>query len=369
MPRVWTGTSVRRAPGALWVVGVCLLCITAGCRQTQVYQASALPQRYAAKPIRNAQSLNLSRLGDAAGSIEIIQPGDVLAVTVATGLEEREPTTWMRRVSNDGSLSVPLIGGVPVGGMTLTDAERQIAAAAVEREIYRTPNVAVAFQTRQSNRVTVVGAVGDPGVKELPLAASQLVDAVVAAGGLTKDASNIVEVRYPPQFPLAGVAEEMAEAGVVPAGYETTSDSGQSIRIDLERLEASGGGSPPLPDGAVLTVVRRQPPTINVVGLVNSPGQYEIPPDTDLRLLGALALGGGRTTELADKVTVVRHLSGAAKPIVIETSVRDAKHDALANLRLGPGDVVSVDETPVTFSLGLIRDFVGIGLTSPIPGL
>jgi polysaccharide export outer membrane protein len=347
----------------LWLLTV-LAASMCGCHHGQVYQAARLPGRFEAAPIRSAQSLNLSRLADGSHSVEVIQAGDVLEVSVATGLEEREPAMWLRRVAADGSISVPLVGTVAVGGLKLSGAEAVVAAAAVQREVFRSPNVAVTFQTRQSNRIVVVGAVESPGVKELPLAASSLVDALVAAGGLTEDASSIVEIRYSPSdVPPAADSS----IGIMPASYADVRDS-VTTRIDLQQLEASGTASPPLRDGAVLTIVRRPPPTINVVGLVQKPGQYEIPPDAELRLLGAIALGGGRTMQIADKVRIIRALPNQREPIVIAASVREAKANGAENIRLAPGDIVSVEETPLTFSVALIRDFVGFGFTSPIPG-
>ena len=39
------------------------------------------------------------------------------------------------------------------------------------------------------------------------------------------------------------------------------------------------------------------------------------------------------------------------------------------NIRLAAGDVVSVEETPTTFVVGTIREFVGFGFSAAIPGL
>ncbi|MCH8061000.1 MAG: hypothetical protein IH861_00690 [Chloroflexi bacterium] len=118
-----------------------------------------------------------------------------------------------------------------------------------------------------------------------------------------------------------------------------------------------------------MTVIPRKPSEIAVIGLVKRPGQYEIPFDTDLRLLGALALGGGLTMEIVNKVNIIRTPPDGSRAIVIRASVRKAKRDGAANIRLAPGDVVSVEETPLTFIVGTIRDFVRLGFSSAVPGL
>jgi polysaccharide export outer membrane protein len=91
--------------------------------------------------------------------------------------------------------------------------------------------------------------------------------------------------------------------------------------------------------------------------------------DQELRLLDAIALAGGCSLGVADKIHIVRQVPNRADPVLIETSIKEAKRDGAANILLAAGDVVSVEETPVTFVVGTIRDFVGFGFSAPIPGL
>jgi hypothetical protein len=65
---------------------------------------------------------------------------------------------------------------------------------------------------------------------------------------------------------------------------------------------------------------------------------------------------------------VIRQIPNRAEPVVIEASIREAKQDGPANIRLAAGDVVSVEETAVTFLVGTVREFVRFGFTSAIPG-
>jgi polysaccharide export outer membrane protein len=105
------------------------------------------------------------------------------------------------------------------------------------------------------------------------------------------------------------------------------------------------------------------------MGLVNRSDQYEIPEDLpEPRLLDALAMAGGQSLSIADKVHVIRQLPGRAEPVVIQASVRAAKADLTSNIQLAAGDVVSVEETPTTFVVGTIKDFVRFGFSSAIPG-
>ena len=103
-------------------------------------------------------------------------------------------------------------------------------------------------------------------------------------------------------------------------------------------------------------------------GLVKQAGEYELPRSKPLRVTQAIALAGGREIEFADKVHVQRYLKGRSEPILIEVSLDEAKSNADANLVLMAGDVVSVEETPTTFTVDFLRNFFRIGFSSAIPG-
>ena len=83
--------------------------------------------------------------------------------------------------------------------------------------------------------------------------------------------------------------------------------------------------------------------------------------------MSALAQAGGRTSQLADKVTVIRHLPGQDEPARIVLSVWKAKRNGTHNLRLAPGDVITVEETSVTFVLDMAQRFIRFGLTGSVP--
>jgi polysaccharide export outer membrane protein len=104
-----------------------------------------------------------------------------------------------------------------------------------------------------------------------------------------------------------------------------------------------------------------------VTGLVKEPNQYDLPGDRDVRLLEALAMAGGRTSSLADKVWVLRQDPENGQQFVIEASVRGAKQGGADNLLLAPGDLITVEETPSTFVLSLLKNFMRFGLSSSIP--
>ena len=139
--------------------------------------------------------------------------------------------------------------------------------------------------------------------------------------------------------------------------------------VDLALAASSDSGDYSLPDGATVMVMRRPKRFIHVMGLVHKPDQYEIAEDVpEPRLLDAVAMAGGTTLSIADKVHVIRQLPDRTEPVVIQASIRSAKGDTTSNISLAPGDVVSVEETPTTFVVGTLKDFIRFGFSAGIPG-
>jgi len=311
------------------------------------------------------QRVDLSGLARSQSDSNVLFPGDLVKITIATGLESETPPEWRGRIADDGSVTVPLVGPVRVAGLEIPHAEKLIREASIQRGKFVDPNVSVIVEEPRSHRVTVVGAVEKPGTYKLPASASDVLSAIVAAEGLAKEAGTIVEVRHPPgwtsnraphQFGLASTGREQ----LIPVPPRTR-------QIDLEQIPVAGGEDYHLEDGATVMVMPRPTRYIHVIGLVNSANQFPMPDDTELRVLDAIAMAGNRTLELADKVHVIRQLPGEAEPVVIQVSVREAKRNGAANVTLAPGDVVSVEETPVTFVLGTIREFIRFGFSSSLP--
>jgi polysaccharide export outer membrane protein len=307
--------------------------------------------------------MNLTRLAQARPNNEQIFTGDVLEVAISTGLERTAATRWKLRVAEDGAITVPLVGPVTVAGMVLPQAEYAIGEASVARGIYRSPQVAVYVAERRSVRVSIAGEVLRPGDYELPLAQADLLAAIAAAGGLkSATAGEVIEISHPASsYPV----QQVAYPGAMPP------PDGRNVTVNLQDLGAGMGGDFHLENGSVVMVTKRPPRSFSVLGLVRRPGNFDGLNDEDLHLLDAIAMAGGRTMEIADKVRVYRQIEGQETPVVIDASFKDALAGGPDNLRLAPGDVVSVEDTPLTMALTAIRSFArfSVGATARVPGL
>ncbi|QDU87400.1 SLBB domain protein [Pirellulimonas nuda] len=345
-----------------------LLSALAGC-QSGGFRAANLPPELIAQPTTGLRQMKLGTLATSGNRGAAIAPGDLLAVRVVSGAEASPPEPFLCRVSDAGIVETPVIGAVNVVDLEPSDAATRIAAAAVERSIYRQPQVTVEFQERATNRVTVLGAVSEPGVHEIPRGACDVVAAIAAAGGMTESADFQVEVlrRSQPQ-PLAsaesGDGSEVQQASFAPPSQRSASYP-EASQPSIERLDLAdtGPGAPrdrPLGDGDVLMVIEKEKRFIHITGLVAKPDQIELPVDQDIRLLDAVAMAGGKTSPVADKAIVIRQVPGGGEPVVINVSLNKAKVDGRENLLLAPNDLVSVENTPATAALQTVKDFVRV---------
>ncbi len=103
-----------------------------------------------------AQSLNKTD----PGSYEYrIGPMDVIEVEVF----QAEELSRAARVNTQGYVSLPLIGGVKVAGLTASEAERRIEKVLGEKYL-QDPHVTVFIKDYESQKITVEGWVKNPGV-------------------------------------------------------------------------------------------------------------------------------------------------------------------------------------------------------------
>jgi polysaccharide export outer membrane protein len=339
----------------------------AGCK-SPIYRVADLPLEYSAPPPLNLETLNVGGLAGSSVSCEVIQPGDVLEVAMVTDFTKLGTTTTAVRVAEDGTIFVPLIGRIRIAGFDAEQAERIIAGESILRGVFRNPCVTVTMKQCRTRRITVVGAVNKPGTVELPRGSSSLLEALVAAEGLSDEAGAEVEIR---RTDVRNLAHREPPREVTPSSYQE-SEPAPTMPLDVVKVDltTAAGGINPLPelrDGDVVYVPKRALKPVYVLGLVHKPGEIPFPKNQELRLLDAIAVAGGYSNPLVEKILVVRQPPGMAEPIRIAINTQAAKQGE-ENLALAPGDIVSVENTPLTAVTDLFHNLfhVGIGATMPL---
>ena len=372
-----------------------ILC-SSGCAN-RIVKARRMPAHYQAAKVTNAQVADLSRLSMSTTSSSLIEPEDVVDVTISSGLEEAgRITPTPIRVSDNGIATIALVGEVALAGLEPFQAEQRIATAAIDRGLFKAPQVTVTMRKKAVNRITVVGAVKEQGTVELPKSQSTLLAALMAAGSLDEKAGTEIEIRrheYAAATQLSEVEKSVDALDADPDDVQLTSAEEQSdvkqaglirprhsprsrqssigssaqtrtMKIDLATIDGSGDTDITLRDGDVVRVETRDPHPISVIGLVQKPGQYEMPVGQPVHVLDAIAMAGERSNPWADKIYITRHVTGENEPVVIETSVVNAQHSNESNIRLSPGDVVSVEQTPQTVVHNIFSNIVRFSIVA-----
>lgn len=366
--------SIRACSGPFFVKSVAgMVAVLAlglgGCaRNGRFYTAISCPANLQAPPILNAQTVDLSQFCGPPINNERIDRGDVLEVSLAAGLDAGAISKFPVRVDDSGKAFLPEIGHLPLADLELAGAEQMIAATCVQRGLYRQPQVTVTMKQQRVNRITVVGAVKEPGIHELPRGMSYLMAAIVAAGGLDENAGTKVEIRRPVGASRLAAGEASSGTSGVQFASDTRGVPGRGtelVCLDLARTVVERPSDNYLEDGTVVRVERRNPKTVQMIGLVRKPGQYDFPVNHELDVLGAVAMAGGRSQQMADKVYVIRNDPADKSAAIVEISLRDAKRNAGENLRLAPGDIVSVEQTPLTVLMDVVHKVgFGVGATT-----
>ncbi len=101
-----------------------------------------------------------------------------------------------QRISDNGELSIPLLGNVKVGGLTVSAAAKLIEKSFIEAEYLRKPVVTISIKEFAPKTVTVMGQVEKPGSIEISPGRNgiPLPVAIAEAGGFTGTAKT-TEVR------------------------------------------------------------------------------------------------------------------------------------------------------------------------------
>lgn len=248
-----------------------------------------------------------------------IGPKDLLEITV---LGVQEISKLVVRVSEQGRITLPLLGEVEVGDLTKFELEKKLTGLAGEKVVLN-PQVTVHILEYLSRRVSVVGAVEKPGPFEL-LGRQTVLAAIAEAGGLTRDAG-----------------EEIIIIRQLPGGDST------SLRISIDGLFVQGDPklNIALEPGDVINIPVERMATIYVFGQVRNPGALQVKRSSLPTLTQAIAQAGGFTDRANRKRVQIRRKDASGKEIEINVNVRNILRGKIKDIPLLINDTVYVPES------------------------
>ena len=283
--------------------------------------AAAAPAAQASSPVASTgqASSPVASAGQDVSAEYKIGPKDLLEISV---LGVPEISKLVVRVSEEGRITLPLLGEVGVGNLTKFEVEKKLTQLAGEKIVLK-PQVTVHILEYLSRRVSVVGAVGRPGPYEL-LGRQTVLSVVSEAGGLTEDAG-----------------EEIIVIRQLAAGEST------SIRISVDGLFVQGDPklNIALEPGDVLNIPIDKTVPIYVFGQVRSPGALQVRRSSLPTLTQAIAQAGGFTDRANKKRVQIRRKDAAGKELEIIVSVRKILKGKIKDVPLKVNDTIYVPES------------------------
>lgn len=148
-------------------------------------------------------------------------PGDAFSVRVYG----EDAMSGSHQVAPDGTINFPLLGPVEVAGLEPPEVAKELETRLRERDLLRNPHVSVYVERYASKRVSVMGAVANPGTFPLEPGMT-VVEAITRAGGFSaladQDGTIVTRrlgdetVRY--RVPVARVTKGEAQDIEVAAG-------------------------------------------------------------------------------------------------------------------------------------------------------
>jgi polysaccharide export outer membrane protein len=242
---------------------------------------------------------------------------DLLEIRVF-GLDE---LNQMVRVADDGSISMPLLGRLVVGGLTKTELERRIAELLEERYV-RDPQVTVFVRAYESKKVAVTGAVKEPDSYEM-LGQKTLLEMISLAGGLDRDVGREIIVFRKNQDGTA-----------------------RRIPVDLNRLvyEADPSLNLAIEPEDIIYVPAVEKVRLFVGGAVKNPNLYEIPRSEPVTVLKAITLAGGATDRAALKRVQILRTDANGQRVTLEVNLKKIRRGKVEDPILLKDDLVLVPE-------------------------
>ena len=179
------------------------------------------------------------------------------------------------RVSENGTITYPLIGELTIGALPIAAAEKKIADALEKGGFLQKPQVNITLVQVRGNQVSVLGQVGRPGRFPLETANTRLTDMLALAGGAVPGGDDVAIING--------------------------SRNGQPFHklVDIPSIFLQGNVTDDivLQGGDVVYVHRA--PVFYIYGEAQRPGAYRV--ERGMTIMQALAQGGGPTPRGSEK--------------------------------------------------------------------
>jgi polysaccharide export outer membrane protein len=253
-----------------------------------------------------------------------LKPYDLIDVDVYSEEDLHKPA----RLGSDGTVLLPLIGSVKVGGLTVAEATNLISKRYASGFV-KNPSVLITVLQYRKSTFSILGQVIKPGIYEIQEGGHvTIIDAISLAGGYTPTAAQ------------NAVTDKRVVDGKVTTFKIRAGDMAQNPNVAPFEVQ---------PGDSVLVPYHNS--TFSILGQVLKPGMYEIPEGAHVTIIDAVSLAGGYTPMAAqNSITVKRTVDDKLAILTVNASDM-ARNPDVVPVEVLPGDSVLVPNRNSTFSI------------------
>ena len=255
----------------------------------------------------------------------ILGPDDTISIYVYLHPELDVPTPNASSngalITSDGTVGLPLIGNIKLGGLTLPQAQTVLTNAYAT--YITNPKVSIQVQTPQSLRYYLLGEFAAPGIK-YPVHPLTLLEALALGGTVNLQQADLYEAY-------------VAQGNV-------------KLPVDLYSLLVDGDLSQniPLASGDAIVIPSSQSENAYIFGAVGKPGPVQFVSGA-LSLLQALASAGLDLTNFTNaqmsRIHIIRARGQSAQFLIVDATL--IMEGQAAPFALEPGDIIFVPPTAI----------------------
>jgi len=279
-------------------------------------------------------SLGASLCGEASSPIRlpapvsyVLGPDDQVSIRV---LDVDEISAQPVRIDAQGSISIPLAGRIPVGGLTVEQMEAEITKRL--KNYLLNPTVSISITEFRSQPISILGAVNRPGVHQLQ-GHKNLFEALALAEGLRADAGGEIMIT------------RRKEWGPIPLPGATAEEGGAFSVAKVSVKSVMGAKHPnqniDMRPNDVVSVPKAE--TIYVVGSVRRPGGFVLNEKESISVLQALSLAEGLDrTAAAKNAMILRAFPGNTQRSELPVNIQRILAGKSEDMQLQANDVLFI---------------------------
>ena len=255
------------------------------------------------------------------------------------------------RVSQTGDISFPLLPGlIHVAGLDVFQLQNKMAQLLVENGLVSHPQVSVIVKERNSQPISIVGAVRHPMVYQA-VRPTTLLQVLAEAGGIGDDAGGDVIITRPrhidPQADNPKTPQTSADPPSDPPAADPPPVAPQIITVHLQELLDSGISKDiPVQGGDVIRV-----PTAGIVYVIGpgivQPGGYVLQGHgQNVTILRVVALAHGLTGfAKADSSVILRTNQDTGKREEIRVRIKQIEKNKAPDVPVMSNDVLYIPDS------------------------